>query len=157
MTSLNGAAKTKLRRMIGMTTHKQWKGMKKKMGRCGAPRRSLANYVVLLTATLLVSFAVLSSSAKSRDVDLPDDDFEGASGPSSTDSVGLSDKLYSVEGRLLVGSSEEDPREGLRLLQQSSSPARVILYGNGNQQEVLTTADGHFRLYRPHLEFFSFQ
>lgn len=90
----------------------------------------------LLALALLGLVLGASANKKAAPVEAAEEDFEGASTSSST-----SAKFYVIEGHLLPGSVPEGQAV------PSSSIARVILYGNGGQQEVLATKDGFFHMY----------
>ena len=90
----------------------------------------------LLALALLGLVLGASANKKAAPVEAAEEDFEGASTSSST-----SAKFYVIEGHLLPGSVPEGQAV------PSSSLARVILYGNGGQQEVLATKDGFFHMY----------
>lgn len=88
----------------------------------------------LLALALLALVLGVSANKKAAPVEAAEEDFEGASTSSA------SAKFYVIEGHLLPGSLPEGQAV------PSSSPARVILYGNGGQQEVLATKDGSFHI-----------
>src|SRR5690348_1868666 len=90
----------------------------------------------LLALALLGLVLGASANTKAAPVEAAEEDFEGASTSSSA-----STKFYVIEGHLLPGSVPEGQAA------PSSLPARVILYGNGGQQEVLATKDGSFHMY----------
>lgn len=89
----------------------------------------------LLALALLALVLGASANKKAAPVEAAEEDFEGASTSSA------SAKFYVIEGHLLPASVPEGQAV------PSSSPARVILYGNGGQQEVLATKDGSFHMY----------
>jgi hypothetical protein len=108
----------------------------------------LALVGLVLVGTALANKKAAAAPAAAAAASEADEDFEGSSSSASSSSTGGSAQFYKIEGRLLpgAGAGAAGSAEANTQLHSSATSARVILYGNGGQQEVIATKDGTFHI-----------